>query len=155
MRLNWMIAMALVVSLSACQSMPWKNDSAETLETEDGYEAPLLPEPGLALSTSQRFSDVPLPEGAKQDLERTYVFESSTLKIGRMVYTIREPVNDLAQFYIKEAPIANWRLSNVTQADGAELTFEKTGSRLQVSIQPGSVTRGGSLLILHLTPTDR
>lgn len=109
---------------------------------------------GLLLSPNQRFNDVPLPMGAEEDIARTYVFESSSLKIGRMVYVVKEPVSALAQFYAKECPTAGWNLEHVTQANGAELTFRKPGHRLLVTVKPrGGLSRSVDL-ILHLTPDD-
>ncbi len=105
------------------------------------------PEPGLPLSASQRFSDVPLPEGVKEEYEKTFVYEDKNLQIGRMVYTTKASVNELAQFYIRECPAADWKLQNVIQADGAELLFLKEGKRLMVSVRDLGITKGRQLTV--------
>lgn len=139
-----------VTVLTACESVPWQKKSADPSGPVD---APPVVEPGLRLSPQQRFADVPLPEGAQEDLERTYVFESKDLQIGRMVYMVKAKVAELGQFYIRECPASDWKLESVLQAEGAELVFAKPGKRLHVSIRPQGVTRGGgSLLVLNLTP---
>ncbi|MBI4560280.1 MAG: hypothetical protein HY706_22050 [Candidatus Hydrogenedentes bacterium] len=155
-----MIGLTLMaILLTACETFPWPRKKASTepvaeMETVDmsaGTQAPPVPEPGLPLASEQRFSDVPLPVGVKEDLARSYVFESATLQIGRMVYSTKASVNELAQFYIRECPATDWKLDNVIQAEGADLTFKKSGKRLHVTVRDQGMTRGREL-ILNLTP---
>ncbi len=155
------IAMGVLIVGAGCQSTPWQRDTMPPVElleddpspsyTEEGTVAPKQPG-GLQMAPNQRFRDVPLPANAKEDLERSYVYETPEFKVGRMVYTIRESVNDIAQFYIDACPAADWRLINVKQADGgAELLFRKAGKKLEVSIIPLGLFRGRRL-VLHLVP---
>ncbi len=157
------VGMALLccLFLTACETMPWQREPmppVELLEDTDpnaaaGAETPAPEQPsGLQMAPNQRFKDVPLPLKAKEDLERSYVYESPALQVGRMVYTLRASVNDIAQFYIDACPAADWRLISVKQASGgAELLFKKTGKRLEVSVTPLGFGRG-KRLILHLAP---
>ncbi|MCC6491164.1 MAG: hypothetical protein IT364_26990 [Candidatus Hydrogenedentes bacterium] len=154
------LVMGLCV-LSGCQTgNPFAKSStpppAELMEpadtappTAEPYTAP--PETGLALSPSQRFADVPLPQGAKEDPEKTFVYEDKTVQVGRMVYTSKASLNELAQFYIRECPAADWKLQNVIQADGADLLFLKAGKRLKVNVRDLGITKGRQL-ILTVTP---
>ena len=153
-RLNAAVILAAVV-LAACETMPWQRSAGTNAEPGDSvnFDTPVLPEPGIPISPESRFADVPLPLDAKEDLDRTYVYESTNLQIGRMVYTTDYTVNELAQFYIKEMPTANWELERVTQAAGANLFFNKPNKRLEIAITRRTFSRGGgTLLILHLTP---
>jgi hypothetical protein len=109
------------------------------------------PEPGLALSASQRFADVPLPQKVTEDFEKTFVYEDANTQIGRMVYTTKSSVNELAQFYIRECPTADWKLQNLIQADGADLLFLKANKRLKVTIRDLGITKGRQL-VLTVTP---
>lgn len=152
------VGIALVFLLTSCQLFRGRRnqdapppDLGEAYSNEGG-EAPVVPDVGLPMSTEQRFSDVPVPAGVKEDLERSYVYESATLQIGRMVYTIRATVNQLTQFYIDECAALDWKLESVLQADGAELSFVRPGKRLRVTIRSLGVARGGSLLVVHMTP---
>lgn len=140
--------------IAGCQS---RSNSSEPLADmgpldsapiEDGD---LLPEPGLQSASQQRFSDVPLPAGVVEDFDRTYIFESKDLQIGRMVYRIKASVAEVARFYIREAGRAGWNLDSVLQADGAELVFRKPAKRLQVMIRDSGIGRA-TLLVIHLTP---
>ena len=144
-----------------CQSNPLggsnpfarRSEPVVDMNTAPGVTPPPVAEPGLPLSTDQRFRDVPLPVGVKEDLERSYVYESSTLQIGRMVYTSRETVNALAQFFIRECPTADWKLEHVVQADGADLEFRKAGKRLDVTVRDLGPTKG-RMVVINLAPTE-
>ncbi|MBW7864468.1 MAG: hypothetical protein H3C30_08650 [Candidatus Hydrogenedentes bacterium] len=155
-----LLALCGVLLLAGCETMPWqKQEPLPPVELLDSGPAPqgtATASPpdtsGLALSANQRFKEVPLPEKAKEDLDRSYIYESSTLQIGRMVYNIRSDINPLAQFYINECPSAGWKLESLQQATGnAYLLFRKPGKRLEVTIQPLGVGRG-QRLILHMVP---
>ena len=156
--------------LMSCETTPWQSREnemppVELLEEEgEGVATASPPEAGLALNTEQRFADVPLPADVRCDTERTYVYESDDLQVGRMVYYSKASiaelsyyrshlglVDELAQFYIKECPAADWKLESVLQADGAQLLFRKPGKRLSIDIRPQGVARS-RLLILNLTP---
>jgi hypothetical protein len=155
------IGLALIVALSACETLPWEKSSSNDTtdpgamtETGNGTPAPVVAPPGLVLSAEQRFADVPLPAGVKEDVDRTYVYESRDLQIGRMVYTIRETVNEVAQFYIRECPAAGWSLTTSMQASGAQLSFDKSNKHLDIMIRNVGLPRGGTELVLNLTPKD-
>jgi hypothetical protein len=163
-----MVGMIAVAILSGCQSMPWQKKEpmppVELLSDTPKADAPVGAPPtqaptaeaakpsGLELSTNQRFKDVPLPAKAKEDPERSYVYESAKLQIGRMVYNIHADPNDIANFYIAESPAAGWKLDNAQQALGnTYLLFTKPGKRLEVTVQPLGMGRG-ERLILHMIP---
>ena len=142
--------------LQACNgNMPWQKP-APMAPLEPGplapagepYAAPIVEQPGLALSPEQRFKDVPLPQGAKADLERTFVFESPALHVGRMVYTSRATLADLAQFYIREAPTGQWQLQDTMEAEkSVTLLFKKPGSRMVVQVQDIGIAKGRRLTV--------
>jgi len=151
----------MVFALAACQNMPWTQrhntppvEGPPPSSDSASYDAPAPPEEGLQLSTDQRFSDVPLLVGLHEDLDKSFVYESKTLQIGRMVYTTKSSVNELSSFYIRECPAAGWKLSSVVQAAGAELSFTKPGKKLKVVIKNLGLGRGGRQLVLTLLPDE-
>jgi len=163
-KLRFITPLLLLGLAVACDTLPMRQSSPppiEDLDTDEGNadnidarpiaESPAPPEPGLQLAIDQRFSDIPLPLDLKTDADRTYVFENRTLQIGRMVYSSRETVNDLAQFFIRECPAADWELDSITQASGAELVFRKPGKRLAITIRDLGVSRARELII-NMTP---
>lgn len=147
------LTVALALMLSACQTTPWKKSSQPPAVYEDPAagrvsEGPVIAEQGLRLSAQQRFPDVPLPHGVKEDSERTFVYESSTLKLGNLVYTSKAAASELAQFYIRECPTAGWQLESVVQADVIKLEFRKPDKRLRVTISELGLARGRMLALL-------
>ena len=167
MRNRLLIVCLALLMLTACQSMPWNKSSqppaegpgsndtldAKSLDSLDNKAAAPAPatDSGLQLSSETRFKDIPLPVNVKEDLERTYVFESANLQLGRMVYTTRADINDLSNFYLRECPAAEWKLQNVLQAEGVSLLFTKPGKHLQINVQNLGVGQGRRLIIT-LTP---
>jgi len=157
MRRSLVLLVILGLALSACQSVrwPWQKQTVpppdlSDLEDEDLPEPPPPVEGALRVSSQQRFTDIPLPVGARED-PRTYVFQSASLRVGRLVYTMRASMADLANFFMSECPAADWELKTFVQADGAELTFMKGGEVLLVRIREVGVTRSCEFEI-HITP---
>jgi len=164
MRYGASVMLVVALCMTGCQTTtwPWQRSTPapvtepSPLDTSDPsantYDSPIVPEPGLALSSEQRFSDVPLPVGMKAIPRESYIYESSNLQVGRMVYKSRASVNELAQFYINETPMANWQFQHITQAqDGAELLFTKPDRTLKIGIKNRGFLRGRQLT-LNLTP---
>ncbi|MBM3290156.1 MAG: hypothetical protein FJY92_08405 [Candidatus Hydrogenedentes bacterium] len=155
------LVVAMSVALSACTSMqnPFQRSSTPppaempppAAPAPSAEPGPPPPEAGLAISPSQRFADVPLPVGAKEDVDKTFVYEDKNLQIGRMVYTTRSTTNELAQFYINESPAGGWKLVNNIQAAGQELQFVKASKRLTVVVRDLGPAKGRQLW-LTVTP---
>ena len=108
----------------------------------------------LSSSSQQRFSDVPLPRRTHVDADRSFVYESDSLQIGRMVYTIHEDVTDVAQFYVRECARLGWTLDSVLESDVTQLLMHKPDKQLIVSIRRLSMFRGGTRLTVQLIPTE-
>ena len=152
------LCLAAVLTFTACQSNPFQRQSPAPVELSGGapagQEIGPLPEPGLALSPDQRFSDVPLPIGLKENLERSYVYESAAFQIGRIVYSSRASINELTHFFLRECPTAGWELTSLRQAAGrTEMLFVKSGKRLEITVGDRGFGRGRELVI-NLTPDD-
>lgn len=148
-----------------CQTNPFQTTSPPLVEMGDPLAPPptadstYLPPPGqtsgpapvppsgLSISTQQRFPDIPLPVGAKEDMDRTVVIETSAFAAGRMVYSTKASVNELAQFFISECPAADWKLENLVQAEGVEMIFRKPGKRLTVRVLDMGITRGRTFIV--------
>jgi hypothetical protein len=152
------LCLAAVLTGTACQSNPFQRQSPAPVELSGdkagGREIGPLPEPGLALSPDQRFSDVPLPIGLKENIDRSYAYESATLQIGRLVYSSRASINELTHFFLRECPTAGWELASLRQASGStEMLFTKTGKRLEIVVSGRGFGRGREVII-NLAPDD-
>ena len=158
---QWMSLLILAIVLAmatGCESMPYfKRPAATPPPDSDLYEptspAPAPPGTALPMAAEQRFRDVPLPTGLKEDANRSFVYQDAATAIGRMVYTTKAGMNELAQFYIQECPAADWELKHVIEAEGKELVFHKPGKQLIVQVRDLGVVRGRTL-ILTMTPTQ-
>jgi len=149
------LLLAAMLIMPACETLRGGKPVAQPgpdAESAEGYTSPVVPAPGLALAPEQRFKDVPLPIGLDEDLERSFIFESPTLQVGRVVYTSRDTIGELTQFFIQECPTAQWQLGNVIEAQGAKkLFFTKPGKRLEVLVEGGTFAKGRRVVIT-LTP---
>lgn len=144
----------LVLMTAGCESLSGKKAKpgpAAPMDEQSGVVAPTIQQ-GLPLSTQQRFSDVPLPAGLKKDTIASYVYESDTLQIGRMVYRSKAKVNELANFYISECPAADWQRESVREGERVTLVFRKPGKRLVVEIREEGKLHRKRVLELNLTP---
>lgn len=160
--LRILVALAsLAIVLSACEttsSFFGRGGSdpavrnASPVDSSDLLESPDLLDMGLPLSPTPRFKDVPVPVDARQDMERTYVYETADLQIGRLVYTSKSKLSEIAQFYLEECPSFGWELQRVVQADGFHAFFNKTDKDLAISVSELGMGRGRRI-ILNLTPT--
>lgn len=154
------LLLAVAVVTGGCAGGPFSKGGASNVPSDGPVVSdsttsapPLLPEPGLRSAIDRRFPDVPLPQGVSPDLERSYVYESSLLQVGRLVYTTRAKLTELAEFYARECPNDGWTLDTVLQANGYELNYKKPGKRLVISIRNMGI-RKGRMLTLNLTPEE-
>jgi hypothetical protein len=169
--LRWTLTMLCLAALAVgCKTTPWnetppgdtaaqQSSGGDPANAFSSQPAPAAASAGAAAESrtsgsagaSTRLTDVPVPEKATADMERTYVYEASGIQVGRMVYRVKGGVTETAQFYIDECKALGWNLESVLQANTTNLLFRKPGRRLDVSVQPQSL-RSGNLLILTLTP---
>jgi hypothetical protein len=118
----------LLVGVSGCARF----GAATTADTEQS--------PGLAgaipLAPDFRISDIPVPAGFVFDREHSFVFQDSAMEVGKMQYSGKEAIGDVAQFYLDEMPRYNWTLLNVTEHNVIFLDFTKEGKACQVLLTP-------------------
>jgi hypothetical protein len=130
MRLRLALAtfvLALVVIVSGCA----RNKAATSAEpgaTEMSETIPLAPE--------FRIPDLPIPAGFEFDRPNSFVFQNKMIDVGRIQYVGKEPIGDVAQFYIDEMPHYNWTLLNVAEHDIVTMSFEKEGKGCMVVLTP-------------------
>lgn len=147
------VILCACLAMAGCKSTPFQRSSnppVELLDESAKKSAPVSVS-GLAASPQRRFKDIPLPNGLREDTQSTFVYDSKSVKIGKMVYTSKASVNELAQFYISNAPNSDWRLLSTTQADDSiSLFFEKPGRRLNVDVKRRGIGRGNVLILTYL-----
>ena len=150
MKRLWFLLLVPALALTACNSLNWPWTSRSAPPAQMGGSSGDLPpggKAGLPLASQSRFPDVPLPIGLTEDKERTYVFESADIQLGRLVYKSRDSMNELAQFYLDEAQASGWKRDNIQQAGNYDIYFSKPGRRLTVSIRDLGMGRGRQLIL--------
>lgn len=153
------IAVAMVAALTTltgCQTSPFQKSDDPPVELLDDKTSGdvQIREPGLIPAMARRFRDVPLPQGLREDTDRSFVYDSKTTQVARMVYSTKDSISELAQFYIRQAPTEGWKLVSTTQVDkSVNLLFTKPGRRLDVKASRQRVGRSNQLVILYL-PED-
>jgi hypothetical protein len=97
-----------------------------------------------------QFSDVPVPTGAKMDLERSLVLGERDAWIGRLVMTVAANASRTYDFYFSEMPRFSWSPITTVRAGTSVLTYSR-GNRV-ATIQISGRTLGGSDISMTISP---
>lgn len=152
------IFLAAGLLFAGCETMPFQTEEEPPVKllgaSESGgsgsTNAP-IDGPGIPAAGHKRFNEIPLPDGLREDTQRTFVYDSRSVRIGKMVYNSKNTVNELAQFYITNAPLDGWNLVSTTQSeDSVLLFFVKQGKRLNVESRRVGVGRSNELILNYL-----
>ena len=99
-----------------------------------------------------QFTDIPVPAGAKMDLDRTLVFGEKNLWIGRLAFTTELGASDAYDFFTAELPRFGWQSITMLRSrtntliyirDNRAATLEITGQKL-----------GGSTVLFSVSPLN-
>ena len=158
MKMNYINSLILSAGLlfAGCETMPFQTEEEPPVkllgasESGGSTTAP-IDGPGIPAAGHKRFNEIPLPDGLREDTQRTFVYDSRSVRIGKMVYNSKNTVNELAQFYITNAPLDGWNLVSTTQSeDSVLLFFVKQGKRLNVESRRVGVGRSNELILNYL-----
>lgn len=144
------------ILIAGCETMPFQSDDQPPVkllsDSGTGGAAPAATSgPGIAAAPHKRFNEIPLPDDLREDTQRSFVYDSRSVKIGKMVYYSKATINELAQFYITNAPQDGWSLVSTTQSeDSVLLFFVKPGKRLNVESKRAGVGRSNELILNYL-----
>ena len=106
---------------------------------------------GAAMDKAQaaQFTDIPVPAGARMDLDRTLVLGPRDNWIGRLVFTSSAGPNDLFEFYARELPRFGWTAITAVRA-GTSVLSHARGERI-ATVQISRTTLGGSEVLLTIS----
>lgn len=93
-------------------------------------ESGIVGEPSFA-----QFSDVPVPAGAKMDLERSLVLGDREAWIGRLVMAVGMNQDRAYDFYFGEMPRFGWQPVTTVRAETSVLTYTRGPRVATVQIQ--------------------
>ena len=131
-----------VLWLAACENMSGIRESS----TEP---------PGSALEQPRltRFSDIPIPAGAKMNVTRSLILGPTEGWVGRLVFNASTGSQTLFQFYAREMPGFDWQEISRVRAEVSILTYTR-GART-ATVQISSATLGGSVVSVTMAPSTR
>jgi hypothetical protein len=104
----------------------------------------------LDKAQAKEFTDIPIPGGARMDLDRTMILGPRDSWIGRLVFTSVATPNDLFEFYNRELPRFGWTGITAVRASTSVLSFQR-GERI-ATVQISRTTLGGSEVLLTISP---
>lgn len=105
---------------------------------------------GVAQPSFAQFSDVPVPGGARMDLERSLVLGERDAWIGRLVMSIDSSPSRTYDFYFSEMPRFGWTPVTTVRAGTSVLTYTR-GARV-ATIQISGRTLGGAEISMTVSP---
>lgn len=118
---KWMVMclLAMSVGLAGCGSSSNK--------TPDGMDnAPAF----------SQFSDIPIPDPATMELERTILFGMQEEWLGKMTFITPYPVGKVFDFYISEMNKFGWREIAVVRMHASTLNYERAARMASITVSP-------------------
>ena len=99
---------------------------------------------------TKMFDDIPVYPGFKLIPEKSFVYESGNVKVGRLIFRGKSSINDMVNYYKNTLPEQGWEPISISiYGKDASLTYVTSDRVLQVRI-----TRGFSetILIIQMGP---
>ena len=113
--INWLgVAAALILFCLACSSTPRTTDGAEARE-KDEKNAPLYYD----------FDDVLVPRELKLNPKASFVYQTSGLTAGVLVFTSKVERSSLIQFFENNMAKDNWQVVSSFKSPRTLLVFQK------------------------------
>ena len=113
--LKWLgISAALVLLTTACSSAPKSTDGSAAREADE-KEAPLYYD----------FEDVLVPKDLKLNAKTSFVYQTSGLTAGVLVFSSKVERNSLIQFFENNMAKDNWQAVSSFKSPRTLLLFEK------------------------------
>jgi hypothetical protein len=131
--------LAAFVLLTACQ--PHTQVSSATSDAKAG---------GTAVTGFAQFSDVPIPDGAKMDLERTLILGSKEKWIGRLALTTGQTPPVVFDLFQAKMAGYGWTEVAAVRSETSVLTFQ--GADRVATVQIQTTTLGTTLVDVTMAP---
>lgn len=101
---------------------------------------------------SYRLTDVPVPGKFKMDRDKTFIYESGSIKAGIITYTGRAKLEALVDFYKKNMPEYEWEMVSIFEHNDVTIVYSKEGWRCNINLSVGSMR--GSRIRIQIGPID-
>lgn len=97
-----------------------------------------------------QFKDIPIPDGANMDMERTIILGSQNSWTGRVYMQVKMSANKLFEFYKLEMPGFGWQQVTSVRATISVLTYQRGPRVATVQILANKLK--GSAVIITMSP---
>lgn len=101
---------------------------------------------------ASQFNDMPIPEGANMNVEKTVVV-GSEIWFGQLSLDTNHSANSMFDFYERELDSYGWRKLTSVRASTSILSYERQARMLTIAIQPGRIL--GSTITITVSPKEK
>ena len=149
-------ATLLAASLGACQIAPGTPNTAAVVAVTDQPEVAASGAAGGDQNAAterpkfEQFDDVPVPQNARVDLERSLILGSRDGWIGRLVYGAPFSMTQMFVFFEQEMLRFGWQPLTAVRAAISTLSFQR-GNRIATIILEQR-TMGGAIVSITMAP---
>ena len=100
-----------------------------------------------------QFQDVPVPPGAKMDLDRSLVLGDREAWIGRLMMAVGMTQSLAYDFYFSEMPRFGWSTVTTVRGETAVLTYTRGSRVATIQIWPRTIT--GAMISMTISPAGK
>lgn len=111
-----------LILITGCSRLGWERKTSK--------EAPPVGEQ----ARYYHFEDVLIPHELKLEMDKSFIYETPSLKAGRLVFSGRVQVNSLSIFFTHNMEKDGWRLVNKFGFKDVVLNFSKSNKNCTVNI---------------------
>ncbi len=138
MRLRFVTLLLTLMALSAC------SHSMVPSSTSDAGTAPT--------PSFNQFTDIPVPDGARMDADRTLLLGNGDNWVGRLVFSVRwSNAPDMFDFYKAEMPNYKWQEVSSVRAAISVMTYQRADRIATIQIEETTL---GVEVILTMGPVN-
>lgn len=139
------LALAFVFVVSGCAQTAGIAPSGGSVSSgKDGN--------GKSKPVGAQFADLPVPKGAKMNVDKTFVVGSETW-FGQLTLDTNHNSNTMFDFYERELSNYGWRKITAVRAKTSILGYDREDRVMTVAIQPGRIL--GSEITITVSPRER
>ncbi|MSO93263.1 MAG: hypothetical protein EXQ86_07675 [Rhodospirillales bacterium] len=99
-----------------------------------------------------QFPDIPMPSGAKMEVDKTLIVGSPTLWYGQLVMGLSHDANSMFDFYKQELPKFGWNEITSVRAPVSLLTYARAERVIVVQIRSSAIR--GSEIMVTVSPRE-
>ena len=135
--INYLSILFIAISVSSCSMNNSNSDYNKTNTNELPY-------------AFSNFSDIPIPEKAEMDIDRTSIFGRDSDWLGKIVFKAPYSVGGIFDFYMEEMPKFNWIEVTSVRGYNSVLTFKRDSRVALIQLIPS--TFAGTQVIFTVSP---